>query len=82
MSTTTDTTQEYTRTRQGAGRLLVLHWRDRAMRTVYFVIALAGAAFMVLPVFWMLSTALKPGGQVLSIPPVIWPSQPNWDSFG
>jgi multiple sugar transport system permease protein len=82
MSTTTDTTQAYARTGQAARRLLVLHWRDRAMRTVYFLIALAGAAFMVLPVFWMLSTALKPGGQVISIPPVIWPLHPQWTTFG
>jgi ABC-type glycerol-3-phosphate transport system permease component len=82
MSATTGTTGEYARTEQAARRLLVLHWRDRSMRTVYFVIALVGAAFMVLPVFWMLSTALKPGSQVISIPPVIWPLNPNWNSFG
>jgi multiple sugar transport system permease protein len=82
MSTTTDTTREYTQTVQVTRHLLVLHWRGRAMRTVYFLTALAGAAFIVLPVFWMLSTALKPAGQVLSIPPVIWPLHPNWDTFG
>jgi len=62
-------------------RRLVGNQRNTAWRTLYFVFALLGAAFMLLPVFWMVSEALKPQGQVIAIPPVIWPSAPHWSSF-
>jgi len=60
---------------------LVGHRRDRVLRTVSFAIATIGAAFVIVPVFWMLSTALKGQGQILSIPPVIWPLNPHWSTF-
>ena len=82
MSTTIDATKEYAAPAAGAhARHMRGYRRDIAFRTVYFLIALAGAIFMIIPVFWMLSTALKGQGQVISIPPVVWPTAPQWHSF-
>ena len=72
MSTTIDATKEYAQPAIGAHvRHIRGYRRDLAFRTVYFLIALAGAIFMIIPIFWMLSTALKGQGQVISIPPVL-----------
>jgi ABC-type glycerol-3-phosphate transport system permease component len=33
------------------------------------------------PVFWMISSALKPEYQIFAVPPVWWPSPPRWANF-
>jgi len=65
----------------GRVRRLTGSQRDVALRALYFLIAALGAALMILPVFWMISTALKPHGQEISIPPQILPTTPYWRSF-
>jgi len=66
---------------RSTARRVARNRRGFPWRVLYFAIAVLGAAFMILPVFWMLSEALKPQGQVLSIPPVLWPATPYWNSF-
>ncbi len=77
---TTKTARDIVAARPKAGSLTGRR-NNITLRILYFAIALLGAAFMLLPVFWMLSTSLKPQGQVLSIPPVLWPTAPYWNSF-
>lgn len=45
------------------------------------LVLVAGALLFVLPFFWMVSTSLKPLNQTLSIPPVWWPSNPQWHNY-
>ncbi len=80
MSVATEQAQEAVRARPHARRLTGSQ-RDVALRALYFLIAALGAALMILPVFWMISTALKPHGQEISIPPQILPTTPYWRSF-
>jgi multiple sugar transport system permease protein len=47
--------------------------------TYAVVIFLSGA--ILVPVFWMLSTALKPAGDVFLFPPRWLPSRPQWANF-
>lgn len=53
----------------------------RRQLTLVYSVALAGSAFAVVPVLWMLSTALKPGDVVFSVPPRLLPTEPAWSNF-
>ncbi len=33
------------------------------------------------PVFWMVSSALKPEYQIFAVPPIWWPDPPRWENF-
>jgi ABC-type glycerol-3-phosphate transport system permease component len=52
-------------------------WR---LALVYGV-AVAGSLFAVVPVLWMLSTALKADDVVFSVPPQLLPRDPAWSNF-
>ncbi len=54
--------------------------RRRQLLLVYGV-ALAGSAFVLTPVLWMISTALKSDNVVLSVPPQLVPRNPQWSNF-
>jgi len=56
--------------------------RRRAIsRTFYDVVALLIFAVMLFPIYWMVSTALKPGKEILSLTPVWFPSHVTFDNF-
>jgi multiple sugar transport system permease protein len=40
-----------------------------------------GAAVMLLPFVWMLSTSLKPADQLFTVPPTWWPRTLEWDNY-
>ncbi len=46
----------------------------------YLLWVLIGGLFL-LPVFWMLSSALKPSYAIFASPPVWWPTDPQWSNF-
>jgi len=46
----------------------------------YAVLCLAAAVFL-LPLFWMISSSLKPEWQVLANPPVWLPNPPRWENY-
>lgn len=61
-------------------------WKTRRGRTQLtttfsFVIALAGGMVMLIPFFWMLSTALKKQGDVYLVPPEWIPIPPQFINF-
>ena len=47
---------------------------------VYALLCLSAAIFL-LPIFWMLSSSLKPEWQVLANPPVWIPNPPRWENY-
>jgi ABC-type glycerol-3-phosphate transport system permease component len=49
---------------------------------LFYGVALAGSAFVLTPVLWMISTALKSDNAVLSVPPQLLPHDPKWSNFG
>jgi multiple sugar transport system permease protein len=49
--------------------------------SVSFLIVLAGAALMILPFLWMLSTSLKPEAKVFASPPQWIPDPIQWSNF-
>lgn len=56
--------------------------RGNRVRTVlmYVLLTLVALPF-VFPVYWMLSSGLKPLGDVLAMPPQLWPSDPQWGNL-
>ncbi len=66
--------------------IMVIHKKSKLEQTPFAdavtLIVLAIFAIVALfPVFWGLSTALKPDGEVSSFPPAMIPSQLNFDNF-
>ncbi len=50
-------------------------------RVIVFIILLIGAATMVLPFLWMISTSLKQANLVYTIPPQWIPDPVNWQNY-
>ena len=58
----------------------VLRWlRSRGM--IYLLVVFF-AVIQMLPLAWMLTTALKPDGEIVSIPPTFVPTTWKWENFG
>jgi ABC-type glycerol-3-phosphate transport system permease component len=50
-------------------------------RTVLYIIVLAAVMAAVLPLVWMVSTSMKPEGQILSYPPRWLPLTPTFENY-
>src|SRR6266704_2863738 len=55
--------------------------RRTATRVFLDGIAILIVLFILFPIYWMVSTALKPGKQILSLTPVFVPTQLTFDNF-
>lgn len=53
----------------------------RLTAAIVYGVALAGSAFFLLPIFWMLTTALRPENALFSVPPEMFPHAPAWRNF-
>lgn len=58
------------------------HWRRRIGRMLWLLVILAGAAVIMIPLAWMISTSLKRAGDVYLYPPTWLPSPPQWSNYG
>lgn len=56
--------------------------RPRGLRLAmrYVLLGLVGGVFL-LPLFWMVSSALKPSYEIFALPPVWFPANPRWENF-
>ncbi|WP_163276237.1 carbohydrate ABC transporter permease [Cellulomonas iranensis] len=54
---------------------------SRAVNVILFVVLAVFAIAMVAPLVWMFTTAIKTKAEVFALPPVLWPAQPQWDTF-
>jgi N,N'-diacetylchitobiose transport system permease protein len=54
---------------------------SRVARTVYTVIGLAVVVVWLFPVYWMVNTAFKPGGDMLTVTPQFVPKHPTLANF-
>ena len=55
--------------------------RRTITRTFFDTIAVLILVVMLFPIYWMVSTALKPGKEILSLTPVWFPSHVSFDNF-
>ncbi|RME57322.1 MAG: carbohydrate ABC transporter permease [Caldilineae bacterium] len=72
----------------GAGRTYVrAPWykrqktRDIVRAIIVYSLVLPGAVLFIIPLVWMLSTALKPSNQIFVYPPQWIPDPPRWQNF-
>ncbi|RIK46008.1 MAG: sugar ABC transporter ATP-binding protein [Chloroflexi bacterium] len=61
-------------------------WRTRRGQAlinaiIAYILLVAGAVIILIPFFWMVSTALKPNYQVFMFPPQWIPNPIQWDNF-
>ncbi|KSW21921.1 carbohydrate ABC transporter permease, partial [Cellulomonas sp. B6] len=54
---------------------------SRTVNVILFVVLAIFAVAMVAPLVWMFTTAIKTKAEVFALPPVLWPDQPQWDTF-
>jgi multiple sugar transport system permease protein len=57
------------------------HQKDLLARGIYLLLAVIGAVFMIFPIFWLISTALKAPDEVFTNPPILFPAHPQWHNF-
>ena len=55
--------------------------RRLARRTLFDSVAVFILLVMLFPIYWMVSTALKPGKEILSLTPIWFPSHVTFDNF-
>src|SRR5712691_920803 len=55
--------------------------RRLARRTLFDTIAVLVFVVMLFPIYWMVTTALKPGKEILSLTPVWFPSPVTFENF-
>lgn len=56
--------------------------QQRRHAAFVYAVALAGSAFILLPILFMVSTALKSGSDTFSLPLQLIPHAPVWSNFG
>jgi len=49
--------------------------------TFIYLALLCGAVVILVPFWWMFTTALKLPSEVFTFPPTLWPEQPQWSNF-
>ena len=50
-------------------------------KVAFAVVAIAAVALFVLPIVWILTTSLKPTGEIFAIPPSVLPASPTAEHF-
>jgi multiple sugar transport system permease protein len=53
----------------------------RTKNPATYIILIVAVVFVLIPVFWMISTSLKGESELFSTPPKLWPATPSIDAF-
>ena len=54
----------------------------RTQRVAYSVLAFAGVAIYLFPIYWMLISGFKSSAEIFANPPSFFPTAPNLDASG
>jgi len=57
------------------------HHRVSGSLVLTYALLVIISAVTVLPLFWAISTSLKPFKDVVAYPPVLWPKPPQWSNY-
>lgn len=52
-----------------------------ALSSAGYLLLVLGAGVMLIPIFWMVSTSLKPLNEIFSLPVQWWPAEPRWENY-
>lgn len=53
----------------------------RALRILGVIAIVLLMVWVLVPVYWIVSTSLQPADETFSIPPKLWPSRPQWSNY-
>jgi multiple sugar transport system permease protein len=53
----------------------------RVLDVITYIVMIGLAIAFILPLLWMIGASLKEEGQVLAVPPTLFPSQPQWANY-
>ncbi len=73
------TIPERSRTRRSSR--VAVFWRRRTPLVIGYVLLIGGAIVFLMPIFWMVSTALKPSADIFAIPIKWFPVDPQFSNF-
>lgn len=48
---------------------------------VIYLLLILGAVIMIVPFYWMITTAVKTPAESIKFPPTLWPSHFVWSNF-
>src|SRR5947207_415926 len=77
MRVTVPTLGQQINNKENSGRLI----RRFMGNTLWYSAVTVLSLIMLLPLFWMLTIALKGNNDIYKIPPEFWPSQFHWENF-
>lgn len=52
-----------------------------SLRVGAYLLLVVGAIFMILPLFWCISSSFKVSGEIFSYPPTLFPKEPTFDNY-
>jgi len=55
--------------------------RQRISNTLLYILVAVVLIIIAFPVYWLISTSVKPGGEVAQFPPVYIPSYLSWENY-
>ncbi len=58
-----------------------IDYKKMIKRFLFYTILILGAAIMLIPFIWMVSTSLKTSGSTMVLPPQIIPEEMNWGNY-
>src|SRR5579885_2152162 len=61
--------------------MTMLQRRSALLRVPIYALLLAGAVFMLLPLYWMALSSLKDNQRVFTYPPQLLPVNPDWSNY-
>src|SRR5690606_3404676 len=68
--------------RTGTGRRRRTPISKRTLDIALYLLMIIGAVAFALPLIWMIGASLKEEGKVLSTPPTLFPTDPQWGNYG
>lgn len=52
-----------------------------AGKALRYLLLIVIVGIFLLPIYWMVSSSLKPNYEIFAYPPVWWPEKPQWDNY-
>jgi len=81
MQATTQATTSAERSNQQLERRALLRMQHWTSRSLLHLAVTAGAVVFLFPLFWLISSSLKPEGDIFLFPPNLWPSKFMWLNY-
>ena len=58
-----------------------ISWQRIGVRSLLYIVLIAGAVLFIVPLLWLISTSLKPETDIFLFPPRLFPSRFDWLTY-